>query len=303
MTSARPAEPAGPSALDLVAERAFEQVAALPGVLRAGFAVSEGGRRQLLFTASDRVDESGGFEWCRIDASWQVPLNCAARDGELVAGTVEELEERFPSFVSGQRDTPVRWVAAVPVSHDDEHLGGVVVYCDQLADLGGHLERLGRAVGADLVDARRERHRRTPSGEHGASETSGDTRRAVHEMPGEPHAIGVARRFLRETLTTWGLEPDLVEDAVLCLDELATNALVHTHGGCLVTVSLDERVLRVRVTDFGGLGPIRLVPSDEETAGHGRGLQIVEAVASRTGRDASECRAWFEIDLAGADLV
>jgi anti-sigma regulatory factor (Ser/Thr protein kinase) len=292
-------ELAGPSALDLVARRAFEQLAALPDVLRAGFAVSEGGRRQLLFTATDRGDESGAFEWCRIDAAWEVPLNCAARDGELVAGTLDELEDRFRSFVADQRDTPVRFVAAVPVSHDGEHLGGFVLYCEhpQPADLDAHLGRVGRSIGADLVDARRDRHGRTPVGDDGASRGSGGTRRASHDMPGEPHAIGDARRFLHATLAGWGLGPALVDDAVLCLDELATNALVHTHGGCRVTVGLVDGVLRVQVVDFGGLGPIRLAPTPQETAGHGRGLRIVEALASRTGRDAAECLAWFEIDV------
>src|SRR5690242_12091729 len=124
---------------------------AVPGTLRAGLAVGEGAQRQLLFTSTDRGDDSGAFEWCRIDPAWDVPLNRAARDGDLVAGTLDELEGRFPAFVEGQRDSAVVSVVAVPVSHHDEHLGGVVLYLDRAhADdprLLAELVVLGRAIG------------------------------------------------------------------------------------------------------------------------------------------------------------
>ena len=269
-------------------------------VIRAGFAVGEGGGRQLLFTATDRVDEHGVFEWCRIDPAWDVPLNRCAREGELVLGTLGELEERFPAFVSGQQDTAVRYVAAAPVSYDGEHLGGLLLYFDREQETGPQLVYelvgLGRLIGKDLAAARQEQRRRTESRDHPA-EAPDAILSASHEMPGEPAAVGVARRFLRGTLEGWGLVGEVVDDAVLCLDELATNALIHTHAGCRVHVSLADRLLRVRVLDHGSLGPLRLAPTLEETAAHGRGLQIVEALASRSGRDVAECLAWFEIDL------
>ena len=56
MTSARPADPTGPSALDLVARRALERLSAQRDVVRAGFAVGEGGGRQLLFTSITNRD-------------------------------------------------------------------------------------------------------------------------------------------------------------------------------------------------------------------------------------------------------
>ncbi|GAA1932197.1 hypothetical protein GCM10009815_28250 [Nocardioides marmoribigeumensis] len=284
-----------------MAQRALERLVALPDVTRAGFAVSEGGRRQLLFTATDRGDEGGSFEWCRIDAAWEVPLNGAARDGELVAGTLEELEPRFPSFVGGQADTGIRYVAAAPVSYDGEHLGGFVLYFDRVQQGGPQLVAglvdLGRSIGKDLATTRHEQRRRAPARAARAGRGPGAVLSASHEMPGEPGAVGHARRFLRTVLEDWGLDAGLVGDAVLCLDELATNALVHTHGGCRVHVTLAGRVLRVRVADHGGLGPIRVAPTPPETAAHGRGLEIVGALASRSGRDPVECLAWFELDL------
>ena len=300
VTAARSAELAGPSPLDQVAGRALERLLELPGVTRAGFAVSEGGRRQLLFTATDRGDDTGVFEWCRIDPAWEVPLNRTARNGELVAGTLDELEPRFASFVNGHRDSAVQFIASVPVSYGEEHLGGFVLYVDHVPPdrwgFAAQLVDLGRAIGADLVGARHEQRRRVSARDDHPADAGG-TRHATHDMPGDLPAIRAARRFLRATLEQWEVDPEAVADALLCLAELATNAVVHTHGGCRIQVSLHDRLLRVQVRDHGSLGPIRLAPAPEETAGHGRGLRIVSAIASRSGRDPAQCLAWFELDL------
>ena len=199
MTSARPADLATPGALDVLATRAFAQLGGLSDVTRVGLAVSEGGRRQLLFTATERLDATGAFEWCHIDASADVPLNVAAGRGELVAGDLDELARRFPAFVQGQRDQGVAYVAAVPICDEGEPLGGFVLYFDrpQRFDVRRRSELLaiGRTIGAQLAQARRE-HRR------GAAETPeprrhGPGRDAACDVR---HARGAPCRRRRPTL-------------------------------------------------------------------------------------------------------
>jgi anti-sigma regulatory factor (Ser/Thr protein kinase) len=302
VTSARHAELAPPSALDVLAEHALERLSGLSDVTRAGLAVSEGGRRQLLFTATERRDDSGGFEWCHIDPTADVPLTMAVTRGELVAGTPDDLAARFPAFARQQREHGVAYVAAVPVLDVGELLGGFVLYYarPQLLDVRRRRElvSIGGTIGAGLAKARRDRRRlTTATHDDDPAPDHGDTHRTTYEMPGDLRAVAEARRFLRRTLEGWEVGPDLVDDAVLCLAELATNAVVHTHAGCRVDVRLADHVLAVRVVDHGGLGPVRLAPVADGMTAHGRGLDIVRALATRMGREPARCLAWFEIDL------
>lgn len=292
MTSTQPGT-APSSALDGFALEVMECLAGLPGVLRAGLAVRDGGGRQLLFTASDRGGDPDGLEWCRIDATADVPLVAACLGGDLVLGDLDTLAPRFPDFVAGRRGTDVAAVAAVPLVGEGL-LGGFILYLDATRPVdalaSADLVDLGLAVGSRLQDLRVGR-RRPGAPDHP------DATVAVHEMGGNPAALAGARRFLRDTLLGWGVPEDPVDDAVLCLAELATNAVVHAHGGCRIEVQLDAGVLAVRVLDEGAIGPVRLAPTADDLTAFGRGLQIVEALASRSGRVPEECLAWFEIDL------
>jgi anti-sigma regulatory factor (Ser/Thr protein kinase) len=104
-----------------------------------------------------------------------------------------------------------------------------------------------------------------------------------------PPSIKAARDFTTGTLLDWGL-PGLIQDATLVVSELVTNALRHGardgHGstepdrpelilwardGCLVCV----------VIDASASPPVR-VPAGVARE-DGRGLQVVQALASRWG--------------------
>ncbi|WP_406312142.1 ATP-binding protein [Streptosporangium sp. NBC_01639] len=101
------------------------------------------------------------------------------------------------------------------------------------------------------------------------------------ELPCDPAITHEARRMVRETFTTWRLPSDLVDDAVLVVSELVTNAAVY--GGPPVRLSLwamPEGVC-VRVTDHGLGRPHRLDLGQDATSG--RGLAIVEALADQWG--------------------
>ncbi|MGW3632660.1 ATP-binding protein [Streptomyces sp. NPDC005122] len=102
----------------------------------------------------------------------------------------------------------------------------------------------------------------------------------------ERRAVPAARRFARETLAGWGLVgADRGGDVLLCVSELATNALVHgvppgRHFRVFLRYAGDGGVLRVEVHDSGG-GVPRLV--DGAAGEGGRGLLLVAALSDSWG--------------------
>jgi anti-sigma regulatory factor (Ser/Thr protein kinase) len=107
-------------------------------------------------------------------------------------------------------------------------------------------------------------------------------------FPTDVAQIREARRFLA------GILGDLPEadDAVLCLSELATNATLHSRshdgGRYTVRVELHSQHLRVAVHDQGG----PWTPPGDGDEHHGRGLLIVDRLASSWGRDGQAALGW-----------
>ncbi len=93
-------------------------------------------------------------------------------------------------------------------------------------------------------------------------------------------AVREARRFVVETLLTWGCV-DLADDAALVVTELATNALLHARSGFTVTITALQPGVRISVRDKSGLLPARRQAA--QTAPSGRGLSLVESIASDWG--------------------
>ncbi|MDQ0764121.1 ATP-binding protein [Streptomyces canus] len=94
----------------------------------------------------------------------------------------------------------------------------------------------------------------------------------------------MARDLTRITLTDWGVT-ERSDDVLLCVSELATNALLHgvPPNRCfrLDLVHLADGVLRVEVHDSGS-GEIRIPDATPESE-HGRGLLLVAALADDWG--------------------
>lgn len=100
-------------------------------------------------------------------------------------------------------------------------------------------------------------------------------------VPRVPVSVRDARTWLAKTLTGWGVEADTIDNAVLLLSEVATNAIVHNAGSddTTVTAAWWHGHLRVTVSD-----PDLQVPVPDLAAGeHGRGLLIVGELATRWG--------------------
>jgi hypothetical protein len=94
---------------------------------------------------------------------------------------------------------------------------------------------------------------------------------------------GLARRFVTETLKAWG-RPELVADAVVISSELVTNAVLHAGTDFALTISRrSDGAIRVAVRDENPA-----VPRPRQatvSAGSGRGLGLVAAIASSWGAD------------------
>ncbi|MEU0659493.1 SpoIIE family protein phosphatase [Streptomyces lavendulocolor] len=114
-------------------------------------------------------------------------------------------------------------------------------------------------------------------------------------FPPETRSVPLARRFVRSALR--GAAAEVVEDtAELLASELVTNAVLHARTEVEVRVWSHEGQVRVRVGD--GRPDRPLVPRERRPyAGAGRGLAVVEELASSHGAHVGEGRktVWFEL--------
>ncbi|THA68648.1 protein phosphatase [Streptomyces sp. A0958] len=120
----------------------------------------------------------------------------------------------------------------------------------------------------------------------------------IHQA--DPEGLSEARTIVRQALTDWEMA-ELADDAELVTGELLVNVLLHTEGGAVLTLEvLPEPVRRVRlsVQDRSSVWPRRRSPG--ETATSGRGLLLLDAVATRWGIEPrGEGKAvWCEIGPA-----
>ncbi|WP_369377703.1 ATP-binding protein [Streptomyces sp. cg36] len=129
-------------------------------------------------------------------------------------------------------------------------------------------------------------------------------------VPYGPAGVGKARHRMREQLLGSGVSEPVVDDAVLVLSELLSNACRHGRplgpadmgdGDVRAAWRIDKAGrLTVEVTDGGG--PTRPIPATPSvTARGGRGLNIISALAQDWGvRDsaAGEVTVWAIIPVA-----
>ncbi|MEU0970015.1 ATP-binding protein [Streptomyces sp. NPDC005917] len=115
-------------------------------------------------------------------------------------------------------------------------------------------------------------------------------RRATYEYvcPVSPvaGAVSVVRRNAAAVLADWNVSAEIVEDALLVVSELVTNAIIHACPPAVLRLSwvpCDRAcTLRIEVADAGpalSVGRCAGVDPDE----HGRGETIVHALATRDG--------------------
>lgn len=103
----------------------------------------------------------------------------------------------------------------------------------------------------------------------------------VHQA--DPEGLTEARLALRQALEAWQL-PELADDIEVAAGELLGNVLMHTEGGAVMILEvLPEPVRRVRLTvqDRSSVWPRRRSPGEAATSG--RGLLMIDALATRWG--------------------
>lgn len=119
---------------------------------------------------------------------------------------------------------------------------------------------------------------------------------ASTRLPPHPASTRAARAFVAEHLRSWDVEP-AIDDATLLVSELVTNAILHARTPIDLIVRKVRTAVRVEVFDQGSGTAQPLYPELEAPAG--RGLGLVQAVASRWGVEDAEVgkTVWFEIAL------
>jgi anti-sigma regulatory factor (Ser/Thr protein kinase) len=114
-----------------------------------------------------------------------------------------------------------------------------------------------------------------------------------------PEAVRDARVVTRAVLRDWSVPEDVVDDALLVVSELVTNAVRHApgHDGVELGLVEDDGKLRVSLIDGSTTSPL----PREAAAGaeDGRGMAIVAALADRWGiaPHLGGKQVWWEVDL------
>ncbi len=128
---------------------------------------------------------------------------------------------------------------------------------------------------------------------------------AGHTFP-LPHileAVAAVRHRARTVLADWDLSGDALDEALLVVSELITNAVVHALPPAVLHLGSSRvdgrRALHIEVTD-GGAAPRPHRPLDDlEPDEHGRGLGIVTALSARHGTRVHRGRVtrWAELPV------
>ena len=124
---------------------------------------------------------------------------------------------------------------------------------------------------------------------------------ATAELVPSSDAPSRARRLVAEALRQWRWTGDH-QAALLIVNELAANAVVHARSPLRVCITCRGDLVRISVADLHPGGPLLAGPSPRQTSG--RGLEIVAALADRWSHDVDGRgkQVWAEIH-SGQDLV
>ncbi|MFJ6835798.1 ATP-binding protein [Streptomyces sp. NPDC091209] len=149
-----------------------------------------------------------------------------------------------------------------------------------------------------------------PSGAAKSMGTASSAVRGAHllrsSVPAHPSRVPGVRAMVAEYLTRLRLPPERVDDAVIAVGELFTNALRHgspDRGDTVtVVVECDPRELRVSVADRSSALPAARTAGGTEESG--RGLAIVAALTDDWGIAPADPgttgkKVWFSMVLQG----
>ena len=117
-------------------------------------------------------------------------------------------------------------------------------------------------------------------------------------LPADLRSAGEARRIVRQALDGW-TDEERLDDIILCVSELVTNAIVHAGSGPRVLVHVRPAVIHVEISDDSEAHPVVRGAGPEETSG--RGMSILSAYSDRWGslrRSGGGKTVWFDVARA-----
>ena len=124
-------------------------------------------------------------------------------------------------------------------------------------------------------------------------------------LPCDASSVAAARRLVRGQLASDSAgaarrsdREEMIDAATLLLSELVTNAIVHARTNVEVHLVIDDLMLRAEVSDGNPALPEPRRPNGLN--GTGRGLQLIDRLASRWGVQTSDAgkTVWFELLFA-----
>lgn len=130
-------------------------------------------------------------------------------------------------------------------------------------------------------------------------------RRSSRRLPPSSASVFLARRSTRQVLRAWDVDEDVASAAELVVSELASNAARQSEEPIDVVLSLPGQRVRIEVYDTSHRMPVLPADDVDADATSGRGLLLVDALASRWGvqSDGLGKWVWAELDLPGAQGV
>ncbi|WP_248293811.1 SpoIIE family protein phosphatase [Actinoplanes sp. TBRC 11911] len=126
------------------------------------------------------------------------------------------------------------------------------------------------------------------------------SRSAQMLVPAEPTGPSRVRQWMSARLREWSVPDQVISAAILCTNELTTNALLHAGTPAQVHIDLNAERLLVSVADTGTRGTVIRTHADTLSS-RGRGLGLIEDLSDSWGTDPTVrgTTVWFEMLLAG----
>ena len=118
--------------------------------------------------------------------------------------------------------------------------------------------------------------------------------RIAATLPRLPLAAATARGLVRRELGDV-LAGETLDDVLLVVSELATNAVLHGAGEIQLRLAYDGERIAGAVSDQGPAFAVAAEPRAAECGPGGRGLFIVGRVSKRWGMRDESASVWFEI--------
>jgi serine phosphatase RsbU (regulator of sigma subunit)/anti-sigma regulatory factor (Ser/Thr protein kinase) len=103
----------------------------------------------------------------------------------------------------------------------------------------------------------------------------------VFHLPSDERTVQSARDQTRRTLAEWDVPASRIDDIVLLVSELVTNAIIHGKPPIELRMRTARHEVVLDVRDHANYLPRRLHPTVDDE--HGRGLQLVALLAKRWG--------------------